>query len=106
MYRLIPYCLISIPSGTIKRYERNKFIQWRLQFQFLLVRLKEDSTLIFAFKISISIPSGTIKRLESGSATSIVTTFQFLLVRLKVSITAEGSTASAISIPSGTIKSE
>ena len=75
---------ISIPSGTIKRNDLYKAVAELVEFQFLLVRLKEDEVdkqkklLLFQFllvrlkgvgfpvivgnRILISIPSGTIKR--------------------------------------------
>ena len=76
--------VISIPSGTIKRFFFFYMCNLRPTFQFLLVRLKDDLQAVVAHALS---------------------QFQFLLVRLK-----EGKKTtnlyqrSLISIPSGTIK--
>ena len=52
---------ISIPSGTIKRVMRITENNEPIEFQFLLVRLKERKQHLCNSSGKISIPSGTIK---------------------------------------------
>ncbi len=75
---------ISIPSGAIKRYEGYVENNLTIEFQFLLVRLREI--------VAIGMLRGRIR-------------FQFLLVRLRGSSPGNDRGNIEISIPSGAIKS-
>ena len=59
---------ISIPIGTIKRRDLLVEVQLQDKFQFLLVQLKEEKTVLQKFRLFL---------------------FQFLLVQLKVSFSIE-----------------
>ena len=54
--------LVSIPYGTIKSTSGEKNIYYRVKFQFLMVRLKDEQRTLIGFYVK----------------------FQFLMVRLKV----------------------
>ncbi len=97
------------------------------EFQFLLVRLRDQQSLWLSFDHEISIPSGAIKSLHFFSQTELRTNisipsgaikslikngasqaaveFQFLLVRLRADQLQLNILRIDISIPSGAIKS-
>jgi len=75
------------------------------EFQFLLVRLKEQLLSKGILLIKISIPFGAIKRFCDYLLTSDVVKFQFLLVRLKDFVKFTAAMLINISIPFGAIKS-
>jgi len=54
--------MISIPYGAIKRLALMDVIGYLARFQFLMVRLKETSTINIFCLYQISIPYGAIKR--------------------------------------------
>ena len=96
---------ISIPYGSIKRY--NQMGNWiiKYKFQFLMVRLKASSLRPVAYAFSISIPYGSIKSYRVIKCAEAQSVFQFLMVRLKAANSGTRNfPAFIISIPYGSIK--
>ena len=76
--------LISIPLGTIKSETDEPTEGRTAEFQYLLVRLKENFIIAVKYYFLISIPLGTIKSCNLYDPNRGPTVFQYLLVRLKV----------------------
>ena len=81
---ITPVNAISIPYGAIKRNVEYNTNIISIEFQFLMVRLKDcyKNHLIKIYEISI--PYGAIKSYEVVVDENGTITFQFLMVRLKV----------------------
>ena len=102
----VPPDCVSIPYGTIKSSVTQLMNYYKIQFQFLMVRLKVTMhvTCIKTFPL-VSIPYGTIKSMRKGFSYRDIMQFQFLMVRLKVIQDSRIASKFRVSIPYGTIKS-
>ena len=75
--------IISIPYSSIKRYCIAPGYPSKNQFQFHIVRLKENSVRTNFLPRQISIPYSSIKRICNRVHTFYAILFQFHIVRLK-----------------------
>ena len=61
--RAQPCAIVSIPYGTIKSNQPRRKRGLSIEFQFLMVRLKDKQSEAFMTLTRVSIPYGTIKRI-------------------------------------------
>ncbi len=95
---------VSIPFGAIKRPVTDSMRESVKEFQFLLVRLRENHSGTFESFVAVSIPFGAIKSIFTARISKYPVLFQFLLVRLRDCAKHRFFGSSQVSIPFGAIK--